>query len=752
MRQLLKRLVGFGRASPAGSVHDRSADPALDDAQRLIVAGNRCEDSGDLRAACEHYREAVKIAPHYAKAHLNLGIGLAAAGNSVGAGHSYRAALAIDPDSAPANYNLATLLYARGELQDAANLLRRALEIKPMFPEAHVALSNVYDSQGALGAAVTSLEAALEQRPDFAGALYNYGLLLKKTDRPQEAETAMRRAVDVEPDNAHACFELATLLDARGALGEAEVLLRSTLERQPDYLRAYVALSDLYESQGNYSATAGVLESALRRRPDWVGVLLNYGHVLRKLRRLSESEAAYRRVIALDPALVSAYQGLGGALVAQSRIADALEAYRSGRALDPESFDLETAELFILNYLEDLSGDEIFVRHKAFGERMESKYPRRAERFRLDRNTERRLRVGYVSGDFHRHPVALFAIPLLERHDRSLFEVYGYSSGTLQDDITRQVRSLVDAWRDAASMSDAELAEAITRDEIDILVDLSGHSGISRLGVFAQQPAPVQVSWLGYLNTTGLTRIQYRLCDGYTDLQGVSERQHTETLIRLPNSQWCYRPFVSSVPSDTSPFVRNGFVTFGSFHDAPKLSRLILRLWAEILSRLPEARLVLVGLSDGHAQDSVLQYFTSVGVAAPRITAVPRVALIDYFSWFNSVDIALDTIPYSGGTTTCDALWMGVPVITATGIRSISRSAGSILSTVGLTDWIASTHEDYVHLAVQFAGEQATLGRLRGSLRARMLASPLMDEPRFARDVENAYRSMWHGCCAPPSP
>ena len=752
MRNLLKRLVPFGRASQAESAREFSADPAKEDADRLIAAGNRSEDGGDPRAACEQYRKAVEIAPHYAKAHLNLGIGLAATGDSDGAIQSYKAALAIDPGSAPANYNLATLLYARGELQDAADLLRRALESKPGFPEAHVALSNVYDSQGEFAAAAASLEAALRQRPGYAGALYNYGLLLKKTGRPLEAETALRRAIGIEPDNANACYELATLLHVRGALGEAEGLFRLTLERKPDHTEAYAALFDLYDSQGNLAAAAGAVEGVLRQRPDWVGALNNYGHVLKKLGRLTESEAAYRRAIAIDPAFLPGYRGLGGVLLAQSRIADALEVFRSGRKFDPEGFDLEMAELFALNFTEDMSSDEIFARHRAFGERLERKYPPRTEAFRNDRNPERRLRVGYVSADFYRHPVALFAIPLFERHDRSVCEIYGYSSGTTQDGFTRQLRSLIDAWRDAASMSDLELVEAIARDQIDILVDLSGHSGIPRLGVFARQPAPVQVSWLGYLNTTGLTRIQYRLCDGHTDPQGVTDRLHTETLIRLPTSQWCYRPFVSSAPSEAPPFKRNGFVTFGSFNHTPKLSRSVLLLWAEILARLPEVRLVLVGLSDGHAQDSLLQYFTSAGVAASRITAVPRVELNEYFSWFNSVDIALDTMPYSGGTTTCDALWMGVPVITAPGTRSVSRSSESILSTVGLSEWIAATPEDYVRLAVEFARDEANITMLRKSLRARMLASPLMDEARFARDVEAAYRRMWRAWCERPSP
>ena len=753
MRQLLKRLVPFGRASQVESAHEHSADFAKEAADRLIAAGNQSEDSGDPHAACEHYRKAVQIAPHYAKAHLNLGIGLAATGESDGAVQSYRAALAIDPGSAPANYNLATLLYARGELQDAANLLRRALESKPAFPEAHVALSNVCDSQGDFTAAAASLEAALRQRPDYAGALYNYGLLLKKTGRSLEAETALKRAIGIEPDNADACYELATLLHVRGEFDDAERFFRLTLERKPDHTDAHAALFDLYDTQGNFAAAASAAEGVLRQRPDWVSALNNYGHILKKLRRLTESEAAYRRAIALDPAFLPGYRGLGGVLLAQSRIADALEVFRSGRAFDPEGFDLEMAELFALNYIEDMSVDEIFARHRAFGERLERKYPQRTEPFRNDRNPERRLRVGYVSADFFQHPVAMFAIPLLERHDRSVCEIYGYSTGTTQDWVTRQLQSRIDAWRDAASMSDVELVEAIARDQIDILVDLTGLTGhFFRPGVFARQPAPVQVTWLGYPNTTGTTRIQYRFADNITDPQGYADRYHTESLVRLPHSQWCYRPFVSVDCAEAPPMKRNGFVTFGSFNEFTKLSPSILRRWTEILARLPDARLAIARVSDGPAKDGLIRDLERAGIAPDRISFLPVVTMDEYYRRFGTVDIALDSAPYSGTTTTCDTLWMGVPVLTLPGTRSASRPSASILTTLGLTEWIASTPEDYVQRAVEFAGDEANITMLRKSLRTRMLASPLMDEPRFARDVEAAYRRMWRTWCKQPLP
>ncbi len=611
----------------------------------MIAEGNRKESAGNPREACEHYRSAVDVAPGYAKAHLNLGIGLEAIGDGEGALKSYKAALVIDPKEAYANYNLGNLLYSRGKPDEAERLLRLALELMPEFPEAHVALSNVYDSQGSFAAAAKALETALEQRPDYAGAWLNYGLVLKK------------------------------------------------------------------------------------------------------LQRLSEAESALRRAIGIDPGFPTAYQALGAVLRGQSRIEEALEAFGTARRLAPERFDAESDELFTLNFSDDISVDALFARHRAFGERMEGAYPPRFGPFRNPRDPGRRLRVGYVSGDFYRHPVALFATPLIERHNRSACEVYCYSTGATSDGVTRQIRALADAWRDVASMSNAELADAVNRDQIDILVDLSGHSGVSRLGVFAQQPAPVQVTWLGYANTTGLTRIQYRLCDGNTDPPGLTERSHTESLLRLPTSQWCYRPPIPVHCSENPPCKQNGFITFGSFNHVSKLSPSVRRLWGEILTRLPDSHLVIANVPEERVTESLLRDLESAGIAASRIAVVPHVALEEHFRWFNAVDIALDTTPYGGVTTTCDTLWMGVPVITLSGTRLASRSSASILSTVGLPGWIASTPGDYVRLAVEFARDVAGIAELRQTLRGKMRTSPLMDEPRFARDVEEAYRHMWRAWC-----
>jgi len=744
VRNLLNRLASvFGAPAP----RDHLPVSGHEAADRLIAEGNRVEEAGGSQEACERYREAVLVAPGYAKAHLNLGIGLEATGAADAAVRSYEAALAIDPAEPFASYNLGKLLYTRGAPEAAERLLLQALRSRPGFPEAQVVLSRVHESQGNLSAAAAALEIAMRLRPDDFGALCLYAGVLWKQDKLDEARSALKRAIAIDPENADANYTLATLLVACGEPAEAERLLRVVLKRDPHSVDAHARLFDIYGVRGDLQAAAAEMEAVLGERPDWADALYNYGCVLKKLMRLTDAESAFQRALAAEPGHFRAYRMLGSVLLGQCRTDEALALYRSARERCPGDFDLESAELFALSGSEQIAEDALFAKHAAFGTRIEQAHPPRFEPFRNVRDPERRLRIAYVSGDFCYHVVTLFTLPVVERHTRSAFEVYCYSTGGRVDDYTRQLSARADVWRDVSSLSASELADAINRDRIDILVDLGGHSGIPQLAVFAQQPAPVQATWLGYLNTTGMTRIHYRISDGHADPPGLTDPYHTETLIRLPHGQWCYRPFIQVDYTETPPFVRNGHITFGSFNQALKISRAARRRWAEILRRVPDSRLVILGVESGRAQGDLIADLAGATVDRARINVRPYVSLEDYFRCFDAVDIALDTMPYSGGTTTCDALWMGVPVVTAPGPRSSSRSTASILSTAGLPEWIASDSEDYSRLAAESARDEARLVALRKSLRERMRQSPLMDEERFVRDLEAVFRQMWRKWC-----
>jgi protein O-GlcNAc transferase len=714
LERLLDRLLRRAAVLMArsGSAHaPASGDRAA--AERSLAAGNAAEQAGRIDEACGHYRAAVAAAPDWAKAHLNLGVGLEAAGDGEGALGAYRAAVAADPDDPYAAYNLGRLLHVRGERREAERLLRAVLARKPDFTDARIVLSSLYEGAGELAAAAGELELALRQRPDDSGALYNYGLILSRQGRDEEAQAEYGKAI---------------------------------LHR-PGFIEAHVALFDSCRKRGDFAAAATQLERVLEHRPEWADAWYDYGLMLKKVRKTAQAEAALRRAVALDPRHIPAQRMLGGVLLSQSRVAEALASYAEARERNPDSLEVESAELFALLFDDEVGDDELFARYKALGARIEAAHPPRFAAFGNEPDPHRRLRVGYVSGDFAFHPVALFLLPLLERRDRSAFEIHAYSVGDNVDDVTRRIRALVDGWHDASGMSAGALADAIYRDRVDILIDLSGHSGIPALASFAQRPAPVQATWLGVLSTTGMKRMQYRLCDRYTDPAGLTERFHTETLVRLPDSQWCYRPLVADETPGEPPFVRNGFVTFGSFNQAAKLSPSTRALWAAILGRVPGSRLTVLG-TEGAAGAAFVADMSDRGVDPARITVVPHVPLRDYFRRYNEVDIALDPTPYSGGTTTCDTLWMGVPVITAPGSRPASRSAASILSTVGLGEWVAATPDDYVRLAAGLAARVPVSADARLALRDRMRRSPLMDEARFARDIESACRALWRAWCA----
>jgi protein O-GlcNAc transferase len=587
---------------------------------------------------------------------------------------------------------------------------------------------------------------AVEMAPRYAKAHLNLGIALEAEGLPEAAAASYESALVLDPGDPYVCYNAGRAV-RRSAPARAEELLRTALSAKPEFPEALVLLADLREAQGRLGDALAALEEALRQRPDYAGAWHNYGLLLQSEEHLDGAEDAFRRAIALDHTFIPPRQSLGILLRQEGRVLEAWQTLAAARKDAPGRFDLESAELHTLAYLDTVVPEEVFRRHQDFGARLEAAHPERFGPFGNAPDPDRKLRIGYVSSDFCLHPVALFFLPLLENHDRKACEVYCYSTGSRRDAITSRIESRSDGWRDAAPMSDDALAEVINRDRVDVLIDLTGHAGPLRLAVFAQRPAPVAASWLGYLGTTGLKRIHYRISDAYSDPEEIAEGTHTEALVRLPHSQWCYRPFLSRSHAARPPLARNGFVTFGSFNHVSKVSDSARSLWAQVLAGVPGSKLLVTGVPAGRAREALAAGFRDAGISPDRISFVPRVSMDDYLDRYDEVDIALDTIPYGGGATSCDALWMGVPVVTLAGRGSASRSATSILTTLGLESWIARTPEQYVEVATRAAGDPSVLAEARASLRARMQSSPLMDEPLFARNFENACRRMWRAWC-----
>ena len=551
----------------------------------------------------------------------------------------------------------------------------------------------------------------------------------------------------LEPHSAPAHYNRGLALIAAGDAQHAESSLLAAIRHRPVFPDAYVALAGVLEGQGRKAEAIDALATALAQAPGHPGYLLNLGLLMQKSGRLDEAEVALRTACEQQASFGADKHALASVLRDKGSPAEACELLESISQDDPAYSEACSTLLLTLLFRDDVQPPAIYEKQKAIGASIQHRVPHPFTIFVNLRSTSRRLRIGYVSGDYGRHAVAFFALPVIEGHNRQSFEVFCYSNTELQDDVTELFRHSADTWRDIRGADHETAVRLIRADAIDILVDLSGHTGRNRLDVFARKPAPIQVTWLGYLGSTGLTTIDYRLCDALTDPPDTSQHLHTEILAPLPDSQWCYRPYLSPELASMPPVTRNGFATFGSFNQFAKLSPTVRHLWSQILVRLPESRLLVVGVPEGRARDALLAAFASEGVTSNRIDVVGRVSMQEYYRLLNLVDIALDTTPYSGATTTCDALWMSVPVITLAGGHSVARSGVSLLTTAGLPDLIAQSPEQYVRLATALARDVPRLSALRRGLREQTRQSPLMDERRFVRGIEARYLQMWERWC-----
>ena len=552
------------------------------------------------------------------------------------------------------------------------------------------------------------------------------------------------------PDFAKAYSNLGDALMGQGKFGEAVAACRQAIGIKPDLAEAHSNLGNALFGQHKLEEAVAAYRQAIGIRPDFAGAHSNLGLVLTRQGKLDEAIAACRRAIGIKPDFAKAYSNLGDALFGQYKLEEAVAAYRQAISIKPDFAGAHSNLLLCLNYDDKLTNDHLFAAHREWDER----YGERAPTFTTynnDRDATRRLRIGYLSPDFRQHSVAYFVEPLLRGHDRQKVEVFCYAEVTWPDSVTTRLQGLADHWLVTVGLSDQRLAEHIRTDGIDILVDVAGHTAGNRLLVFARKPAPVQVTWLGYPNTTGLKAIDYRLVDAVTDPVGEADVWASETLVRLEDGFVCYGGLRDGPEPTPPPCLKTGTVTFGSFNNPAKISTVTFDAWAKLLSWLPQARLILKGISfaDAATRALFLARLGEGGVAADRIELVTWLpGTTEHLALYRRVDIALDPFPFNGTTTTCEALWMGVPVITLKGHRHAGRVGASLLTKIGLTDLIANSIEEYVEIAVALAGNSGRLDDLRRALRPRMAASPMCDEGAFACKMEAAFRSMWQHWCA----
>ena len=670
------------------------------------------------------------------------GLKLHLGGDVSAAERIYRQVLADDSGKPDAWYLLGRACQALGNLNEAEANLRRALTLRPAFAEAHASLGIVLKGLGRIGEAVPCYREAIRLRPNYLEAHNNLGNALDQLGRHGEAVECFERIIRQRPDYAEAHNNLGMVKKGQRAWDQAAACLRNAIRIQPDFAEAHynlgVVLTELRDDDGALAC----YERALALKPDFDAALYGWGHLVASRGNHDLAEAIYRRGIEIRPGSPELWGGLGFVLAEQGLLSEGLDAYRQAIRLNPDSASHWSNYLYHLNYDPAVDPASLLDEHRRGAESL-GRQPSILRLAGQEPVEGRSLRLGYVSPDLRRHAVASFLEPILANHDRRRFEVFCYSDVGSPDATTARLRSIGHHWREIRHFSDREVDELVRRDRIDILVDLAGHTARNRLGVFARKPAPVQVTYLGYPGTTGLTAIDALLTDTVID-PPARPSWTTETPVRLPGVFCCYAPPDDAGERSPLPALTAGFPTFGSLHKVPKLNTKVIELWSGLLRSVPDARLVLVrDRLKGKRGGEIKSEFEARGVAPGRVEIVHDWSASTHWQHYRSIDIMLDVFPWCGHTTACESLWMGVPIVTLIGDRRSSRMTASVLTALGLTDLIAVTPEQYIEVASRWIGDLNGLARWRCDARDLMRDSPLCDGLTFTRNLEAAYESLW---------
>jgi len=788
---IFDRFARVGRAAEKAEVHavpgpgagaGAGPGPGLS-ADDLLAQGLELEQRGQPEEALRRYDQAIALAPNLARAHFNRGTILLDRGDAQDALEAFTKAVQYKPDSAGAHFNIGSAHARLNHHEAAALAYRRAIALRPDFADAEIALGGALEELGQDEAAAASYRRALKIRPHHAHAHEKHLSLLKRLGRSSELLIAYRQMLEFDPDNVDWLNNLGAAQRKEGQLKDAAASFRRALLVAPDDVLAHNNLGATLRSLGQLTDAAQSYRRALEIQPNFIEVHHNLGNLLADLGQIELSVASYRRALAINPDFAESLTAMGVIFQMQGRFDEAIDCHRRALAIKPDDADIhrnlgntlqdlgqlesslestrralelrpDSSEaynnlLFTHNYLADRPASDMLFEARRFGDML----ARSAHRQLVWANTpdpNRKLRVGLVSGDLCNHPVGHFlegVVAALASTAAGL-ELFAYPTRGCDDALSQRIKASCSAWHPVVGLSDEHAAEQIRNDGIDILIDLSGHTAYNRLPVFAWKPAPVQLSWLGYFATTGVSEIDYLLADPWT-LPPGEENYFTEQIWRLPETRLCFTSPDAEVEVSSLPAQANGFITFGCFNNLTKMNDAVVAMWARVLNAIPASRLFLRGrqIRALPGQRKVIERFALHGIAADRLILEDYGSRESYLAAYQRVDIALDPFPYPGGATTAEALWMGVPVLTLAGERFLSRQGVGLLMNAGLPEWVANDPSDYVARAVAHAGDLQGLARLRAGLRQQVLASPVFDAPRFAVHFEAALRGMWQLWC-----
>jgi protein O-GlcNAc transferase len=653
------------------------------------------------------------------------------------------------PPSSP-QLEKALSLHRAGQLAPAAALYREILRTEPNQPDALNLLGLVEQQSGNHTQAAELFARASTSSPGNPLFLLNRGVSLRALRQHEAAVSELKKALALDPNLAEAHHQLGNALKSLHHFVEAATSLRRATELNPNNAAIWLNLGAALLELSTRDEAIACFRRAIQLEPERPEARNILGSVLLDAGLLSEAKEQLHVALRLRPTYPAAHDNLGRALRAQGRATEAAEEFRTALAAAPQP-GTHSNLVYALNFVLGLPPSDVFAEHKRWATIHAVPLKKEQRPFAIAFEPERRLRIGYLSPDFVHHAVSYFFEPVLAAHDRSKVEIFCYASVSVPDAVTTRLRALSDHWRDIARLDDAQTTELIRSDKIDIFVDLAGHTARHRLLVFARKPAPVQATWLGYPNTTGLDTIDYRITDAVSDPEGQTEIWHSEKLTRLPETFSCYHPSSSAPDVNVLPALKNGYITFGSFNHFAKINSGVLDLWARVLEHLPLARLLLKArsLADAETVASVRAIFARFGVTPDRLDLrSDELSVAAHLGLYHNVDMALDPFPYNGTTTTCEALWMGVPVVTLAGQAHVSRVSASLLTHLGRSEWIAHSEDEYIEKCAGLAADLPRLAEARAGQRERMQLSPLCNAVRFTAHLEKAYREMWLRRCA----
>lgn len=730
-------------------------------------------------AGLEQLRRAVRLNPRSAKAHADLGVALQRAGEFAPAVASQRRALELDPGLVVLHGIMAPALHALGQHESATDSYYKALALQPDNPALHYGLGEALRALLQFQLAADSYRRALALRPQDASSHTGLGASLHGLGQFDAAGDSFRHAVELAPDQVDSRINLGNTLLRLGQLDAAASAYAAVLELRPDHYDAHVNLGISLDGMGQLDAALASYRRALEARPGDLVAQRNISATLSRLGRQEEALAFRQALLDAAPDNGLFHFDLGQSLHVMGQSALALASLTRALELRPDDASIHTYLAWLQmeggerdqslasyrrayecnpcpaaysNVLFSLSHctndpDELLAEHLGFAEQFER--PALAQRSPHPNlpDAGRRLNIGFVSADFHNHAVSTFIEPIFEllTHSTEL-TLHAYSTGKIDDHVTQRLRGYIPNWHPIAALDDAAAERQIRADAIDILIDLSGHSGGNRLTLFARKPAPVQASWIGYAGTTGLEAMDYYLSDGFHLPEGRYDEQFTEKIVRVPLAA-PFMPEPAAPDISPLPALRNGYLTFGTFNRANKLSRGVIALWAKLLHAIPDARLLLGGLHAG-ADKVVLGWLTDEGIDESRVQLQPRGTVNEYLAAHDQVDICLAAFPYTGATTVCHALWMGVPTLTNTGPTNPSHAAVCHLAHLGLTSFVADSDEHFVKLGVFLSQNLDELAGLRATMRERFIGSVVGHPVVAAAGLERALRLMWERWCA----